>query len=544
MNALRAVAPGRVPAPLLRAFAFAAFALFAALFYVASWNGVSAGFLSDDAVYLLLADGFSPYRAADPALTQYVLRQSIFPPGYPLLLALTGAGSSHLLLAHVVTTSTLLLALAAFAAWVARCLEDRVAAALALLAAGLLPGMLLYDIELMSEAPYLMWSLAALWLAQRKDTPQARDALLIALCVGAALLTRTAGWSLFAAFGVWLSAQPLRRRYAWLLPALLPMLLWMAYKALAAPSASGYGSLWGWVLQQSRAQGASFVWQFTVGQLGAAWRGLLADFDVHRGALAGAVLALVLLLALPPAWRRLRERRLDAWYLLICAGMVLAYPFPSYFERLVLPWWPILLCYAALGAVALQRRVAQPSPRPLLAYGVLALVLFALAPSLGFVLARATAPVAPQLAVWKHTRYWYRLDPPQQIAADVAFRQQLIALNRDLAQTLPPGACVFAVHTAIAMLYGGHIAYQPPPPERLAGWPAPRPDCAYLLSVSAPGVIAGVAVPAFYPLQNLDQGAAHALRAWPDSGDGAGSDGVLLGFGPAADASAPPVAAQ
>ena len=42
--------------------------------YAFSWNRESAGFLSDDAVYLLMADSFSPFRPADPGLTAYVMR--------------------------------------------------------------------------------------------------------------------------------------------------------------------------------------------------------------------------------------------------------------------------------------------------------------------------------------------------------------------------------------------------------------------------------------------------------------------------------------
>src|SRR5215475_2636051 len=54
-------------------------------------------FFSDDAVYLLMADAFSPFVAADPALFDYVLRESLFPPFYPLLLGWLGAGSATLL---------------------------------------------------------------------------------------------------------------------------------------------------------------------------------------------------------------------------------------------------------------------------------------------------------------------------------------------------------------------------------------------------------------------------------------------------------------
>ena len=38
-----------------------------------------------------MADGFSLFRHADPGLTAYVMRETLFPPFYPLLLAVVGS---------------------------------------------------------------------------------------------------------------------------------------------------------------------------------------------------------------------------------------------------------------------------------------------------------------------------------------------------------------------------------------------------------------------------------------------------------------------
>ena len=102
------------------------FLVLSAGLYAFSWNSGSVGFLSDDAVYLLMADGFSPFRSAEPGLIAYVMRQTLFPPLYPLLLAVLGAGSGSLLWAHLITTTTLVLALGFYGLWIDSQIRDRV----------------------------------------------------------------------------------------------------------------------------------------------------------------------------------------------------------------------------------------------------------------------------------------------------------------------------------------------------------------------------------------------------------------------------------
>ena len=76
---------------------------------------------SDSVRYLFMADYLSPYEAAagghEPNLAEQVFSTAQFPPLYPLALALLGAGSHRIALAHLITTVFLLASLAAFFAW-------------------------------------------------------------------------------------------------------------------------------------------------------------------------------------------------------------------------------------------------------------------------------------------------------------------------------------------------------------------------------------------------------------------------------------------
>ena len=60
------------------------------------------GFLSDDAVYLLIADIYSPWRTASSPMLEFVRGENYFPPLYPLTMALLGVNTDTPALASIV----------------------------------------------------------------------------------------------------------------------------------------------------------------------------------------------------------------------------------------------------------------------------------------------------------------------------------------------------------------------------------------------------------------------------------------------------------
>ncbi|MDR3389742.1 MAG: hypothetical protein P4L92_22095 [Rudaea sp.] len=492
----------------------------AAFLYALSWNSVSAGFLSDDAVYLLMADGFSPFRAAEPELIHYVMRQSLFPPFYPLLLAAFGAGSASLLLAHLITTTALVLALLVYSSWTYSETKDRLAAVWLVMIFALSPGTLLQDLEILSEFPYLLFSFLALWLAARNPIT-ARGYGLIALSVGLAALTRTAGFSLILALGMWLFRHRTAGRVKWLALAVAPSLIWILYKTFVIGSQGGYGQLWLWLWEQLKNNKLTeFVPFFFENQSEGLWRGLLLNLNIDPSPLAKTVLGITLLAALPTWIRRLRSWRLDAWYLLVGGAMILLYPFPSFSTRLVLPLVPIVLLYSYLGVLSIASGWGAIRWKPLLAYGFLAALSLTLLPSLGFIAHRFNEPIDPELAAWKHTRYWFRLESMEKITADLTFRQNLIHAAREVRQWVPESDCVFGVHTGIAMLYSRRIFLQPPPPTDGAynlSAQAPPQACHYFFLMSTAGQIGNYQVDAFYPNDRLPADRVEIVHAWEDA---------------------------
>ena len=74
-------------------------------------NNIIYGLFSDDAVYLLQAELYSPWQSYISPAVNYIREQSLFPPLYPILLGIFGADSNHLVSASNITISFLLISL-------------------------------------------------------------------------------------------------------------------------------------------------------------------------------------------------------------------------------------------------------------------------------------------------------------------------------------------------------------------------------------------------------------------------------------------------
>ncbi len=501
--------------------------------YALSWNSRAAGFLSDDAVYLLMADGFSPYRAANSALFHYVMRGSLFPPLYPILLALFGGGSAALLVSHWITTTTLVLSLLVFGLWAYRETGNRLVAIWLLLVLGVLPKTLLHNLELLSEYPYLLFSLTALWLAARGPTTWRRNAA-IAICVGLAAVTRSAGLSLVLALGVWLFRNRIRGRLKWLMLALAPSAIWFVYKTYELGSRGGYGPLWEGLWMQLQHDGPlRFIPHFLSRQAEALWTGLRINLDIRPTVLARVMLAVILLVGLPVWVRRLRQWRLDALYLLIGGAMLLLYPFPTFFARLVLPWVPVVLLYACLGVIDLAGRWHATRGKPMLSYAFLAALSLTVLPSTGFLVHRYFEPIPPGLETWKHTRYWFRFKGTEKILADLRFRRNLIDAFTDVPRWVPERDCVFGVYTAIGMLYSRRIYQQPPSPQiRGQTFENRLHACSYYFLMSTPGNIGGLPVDSYYPIKRLPAERVRVVHVWKDADAQAAPVAILVHLKP------------
>jgi len=334
--------------------------------FLFAWNSEFASFADDSASYLLLARKWSPWITPTLAELETVSLVS-YPPGFPLLLALSGASTS-VAAAQSLVLLCLGIALYLYGRW----LPARLGQKAALLMLGfycLVPGGPLASLGVLSENSYLLFSMASLLVLDRaRDNPRSGMYVLLCACLAATLLTRSIGIALIIAVAL---GNRQWKTWASCAGALLILLLWQALGPATGQSSyveallsTPLSSLWGAI----QINLFSFAPAFHRYLAGPATAPLLqfASLAILAGCLCYTGLR---------AWRQ----ETDALYCLGYLGILLLWPYPVY-ERFLHPimplllaqpllWhrrhaWPLLLCLlpAIAGQASLFSFVSEATP--------------------------------------------------------------------------------------------------------------------------------------------------------------------------------------
>lgn len=439
-----------------------------------SWQDQVVGLAADDAVYVMLADFFSPYSASTRAAAAFVAFHGTFPPGYPLALALFGAGSGNVYAAHVLTT---LMALGGFAlagAYLRRAGATFWLAAAYMVILFLTPRSLLQHLELLSEPLYLVFSLAAL-LRYQTLAPEGdrRGVMMVAAFTAAAMLTRSAGIALVVAFVLWQIFAAGRQRYlSSLVVAVAPVVIWELIKHLVYVRTNVYAD----------EMLASYPWRDPAAlaaklskQLNELWTGWRVFMDVQRQPSSLPAAFALLAAALPALAQRIWAVKLDAVYFVLYMGMVLAWPYPDHTARFLYPVMPVVLFYAVLSIgmlpVARWRHAAHA-----LLLGIIALGIF---PSTGQILGKAMSPDEDMGAYARSRAYYASNEPLPALENNAWILGELAQAMRVSGELVPEGECVYTVHFEMFMFYGRRHA-RPPRVENVRDGTLATAGCKYL----------------------------------------------------------------
>jgi len=433
-------------------FQVGGFALLSVVYLFWTWSHVLGDYGGDNAVYLFMAQYYSPWGGYSELAAMYA-SLSQFPPLYPFLLGLFHAGG-NILVAHIVTTGFLLLALVAFYFWLRAFGLSALLASVTTLLFALLPGTYFQALSIHSENLYLLLSLVCLAATARAES-DGRDHWLwvAAIAVAGVTLTRSAGISLLAAFIVYLILNRGVGGWKFMLAAAAPMVLWslvsgQLQRGYLSSLAHNYGSDLLDALVGQLSVGARMIWY-----------GWLGNFTTSS-ALAPAV-AVIGTICLAGMAYRLYLRKLDGFYVLFYLLLIMVWPFPAESQRFLFVIVPILMVQ---GMVLVRDRI-RPSVRgrvldlSLLIY-MPALALIAL-PVLALTVARFAQPLPEPFAEYKHTVYWYEADP-YEAYKQVMIYSSLAASMREIQSVIPEDECVYSIKPTIVSLYSNRLSITPP----------------------------------------------------------------------------------
>lgn len=451
--------------------------LLAALALLHLWLAAHAGpggFLSDDAVYLLMAEWFAGSR--EPAV-EFLASRSHLPPGFPLALALSGASGERPLPGHLLNAA--LFAAVLVVSWLHH--RRRQPSALALAGCVVLafaPASLLHSLTLWSEPLYTLLSLLCLTMLDH-DGIDSRRWLLIAMLAGVALVVRSAAVALLAAAIVQMLRHRPPRAWVYALPVLAPLAAWWLLRP-AEQLDSGYTGLLARNLLADEGSGVLRVLAGNAATLPSSWAGI---FDLLHSDTALAAASLVAVLAVLGWITRLLACRADAIYVLAYMAMLLLWPATTDVQqRLLLPVLPLALGYASdtgLWLARASRRVGRPT-RVIVAGIPAALVMVAMLPSLTLAANRLVEPLPAELEPMRYSPWWLRNPDGAVARADLQMRTMAMKAARDLRRFLASDECLYARPIQFYLLYSRRRAFSPPPPGA-QDWPV----CGYVYAAGS-----------------------------------------------------------
>ena len=458
-----------------------------------------AGVNSDAAVYLLLADWMSPWRATDIDFGPRLFAHYPFPPLYPLFLATVGGGSSVPALDYIVDALAQALAVAATYCWARRIGCAQPAAALAALSLAITPIALFTAMGVFSEPLYLALSMAALaWVSGPQPCVRAWQGA--ALLLGLAAVTRGVGLVAVLAL-LWTWAWRTHGRDARLVPllALAPSLLWVLFKASRGWH-GGYAST-------LFAGGVARVVSVLIAQIPTNLHALayhfVRCFDSLNAGHSARVLAILLIPAGLCCGSRLRAGQVDAWYVALYLLVLLVWPYPNHFARFLLVLVPVFCAYACHGLALTLVFRSTARLRPCASTVTAGVLLLVLLPSLLQVVHTIAGARSAQERVDTRISSWYGHDSLRQARASTAFSLRVLAAMAVVAAQVPRDACVSSTMAEMFMLHGRRWS-RPPPSHgaQLTSLRAALTACPYVLLLGATAFPAGE-FPRYYPLARV-----------------------------------------
>lgn len=411
-----------------------------------AWVGVRDAFnglLSDSYVYLAAATALREHSG----LLAHIVASYPFPPLFPALLALVGAGSDAPARTFVIGALLLAGVVVACLRWLLREGVPPGAALLAALAFALLPASLQTAMGVLSEPLYMLCVFGAMLTLPTRATPPRR---LVVACwaaaffVAAASLTRSVGVAAIAAFVVhWGFARGWRVARLAPLLAVLPFVAWEAWKRFGQQDAYALDVL------DERDPLRMALLNLDAWRLYAV-KGVDMSMSTVGTRLLAALGVLAALVWLP----RLLRGRFDAWYVAAYLAVMAAWPHPHHAARFLYVLWPLAIGYCAWGVSALLSRLAAPVLLARMLPAVPSVLVLSLAvPGTTTILTQLWRARGDPVAVDMRAPSWYQ---SRAVAAQrsAAFSARLVAFQRRALAQIPADACVASIIPQQVLVYG------------------------------------------------------------------------------------------
>ena len=430
-----------------------------------------ASIADDSSNYLVMARCLSPW--SDPGVAALsVCDQQYFPAGFPLLLGMTGAGSS-LPLAHTMVLAAFLASLPLLWIHASRVLGSPLLAHAVVMGFALLPGTLLGLQGILSETWYLLLVSVVLFLFSRDEAaiPSRLDAVTAGGALGLLVSVRSIGIVMVLAWLARVLVSRLlgghQRQGTWTVLA-VAITVAGAIRLLFPPARTShdYRAVWGTLLQSVQDLPGYLAAQTLA--LAQAWASYIALYWTDDRPVVWLAMSALLAVALAGLLWRLLRNELDAWYVTAYLCVLALWPYPGQMLRFLFPVMPLLMLQGAWLIVELARNCPRAAIAGLLAP---ALLLSVALPAHAFLLGRAELARAGGM---NPVYEWLRKPGAEEARRELGLQNAMMADLGGLRSTLPADAVVAFYEPSYVALLAGKRAVPLPFPVDEAAWQSAR----------------------------------------------------------------------
>ncbi|MFV2058001.1 MAG: hypothetical protein ACC707_16165, partial [Thiohalomonadales bacterium] len=410
------------------------------------WTDTLGAYSDDSVSYVIMAQAMSPYFDTSAVIVEAATLER-YPPLFSLVLALSGVSHSYLA-SHIMVALTLGAVLVLFYLFSIQLLDNRLLAFMLTLLFALTPSVWLNLLGILSENLYLALSLYFL-LVFVKNEPTDNKPLnhqlenaqyyLFSALLSLVMLSRTLGISLVAAYATHyiITHKHVRSLVNWrfLLPVLAPLLAAVSWSWLHDSTsqdlyATDVNSLFTRIFQSDAP--LKYIADTIAPQvisINMTWATSFLLYWTDEFQATYIIVALFGVCVLAGIGLRLKENRLDAWYVVFYLSILIIWPYPDQFTRFIYAILPLLMVYGIYFIKWFVSRWA--ADRSVWGSAVALLFLFvSVAPASAFIFGRANYVTPYANMDFSYVTPFYNI-PNIDTALRVAYRHE--HLRQDLA---------------------------------------------------------------------------------------------------------------
>lgn len=424
--------------------------------YLSSKNQI-VGLIADDAMYLLMADYFSPYNNSISENAGFVMQTSQFPPLYPLLLSVLGATSEKVFWAHILTTLFLMGAFLIYYYWLRLEKVSNLASICLIFIVLCSPASFLMNIDLWSEHLYLLLIFFVFYFLSKTDTNKNYQ-LIVAVFIGFIPLVRAVGLVIVVGYFLYLHLNNIKDKYKFLSISLLPYIIWKIISFnffqtdIYQDTLSDFynHSLW------------SHIKYLFTSQLFDLWEGWHECFDIRKNNFSGIISGVILALSLITLFIRLADKKMDSLYIVLYLLIIWIWPDDNHNMRFMFVIFPILLFYAYLTLQMMTKIKVLVQLKTMISTASVLIILITFMPTNIYALNRLSVNTQTGLNAFKVTKFWLTAKNRKEADESIKIMDRMIFSYRHAGLFIPENECVYTAHQEQFMFYARKLAFSLP----------------------------------------------------------------------------------